>query len=165
MEIDEETIFAEEEAPTMFESVLGFIENQGWYILGFIALFAYIVTKLWPYYEKWSLQRRETSYEAELKKNPDLYKQKQEELQKARAKFQEDYENKAKIALEKQKEKEQKLLVEKQAKLNNTAAGYTLNDSGKSKPYKPDYNPLMGSGHGSNYRPPRRSRCSGGGCG
>jgi hypothetical protein len=28
-----------------------------------------------------------------------------------------------------------------------------------------DYNPLMGSGSGSNYRPPRRSPCSGGGCG
>lgn len=36
--------------------------------------------------------------------DPDLYKQKQEELQKARIKFQEEYEKKAKIALEKQKE-------------------------------------------------------------
>jgi len=33
-----------------------------------------------------------------------LFKQKQEELQKARIKFQEEYEKKAKIALEKQKE-------------------------------------------------------------
>lgn len=36
--------------------------------------------------------------------DPDLFKQKQEELQKARIKFQEEYEKKAKIALEKQKE-------------------------------------------------------------
>lgn len=36
--------------------------------------------------------------------DPDLFKQKQEELQKARLKFQKEYEIKAKIALEKQKE-------------------------------------------------------------
>jgi len=36
--------------------------------------------------------------------DPDLFKQKQEELQRARVKFQEEYEKKAKIALEKQKE-------------------------------------------------------------
>lgn len=37
-------------------------------------------------------------------KDPDLYKQKQSDLQKARIKFQEEYEKNAKIALEKLKE-------------------------------------------------------------
>jgi metal-dependent hydrolase (beta-lactamase superfamily II) len=36
--------------------------------------------------------------------DPDLFKQKEDEMKKARIKFQEEYEKKAKIALEKQKE-------------------------------------------------------------
>ncbi|CAH1724379.1 selenoprotein S-like [Aphis gossypii] len=144
---------------------LEFVQNNGWYILAFIILLAYLVSKLWPRYLKWSEQRAVAAYDADIKKNPDLYKQKQEELQKARAKFQEEYEKKAKLALEKQKEKEKKILEEKQALLNNGTDGQSINSSEKPKKSKPDYNPLMGSGSGSNYRPPRRSACSGGGCG
>lgn len=47
-------------------------------------------------------------------KDPDLYKQKQSDLQKARIKFQEEYEKNAKIALEKLKEV--KLFVNNQFK-------------------------------------------------
>lgn len=169
--MEEEIIYADEEEVTYFQSItdylwniLGFVQNNGWYFLAFIILLAYLVPKLWPHYLKWLEQRAVAAYDADIKKNPDLFKQKQEELQKARAKFQEEYEKKAKIALEKQKEKEKKILEEKRALLNN-GTGQSINSSEKPKKSKPDYNPLMGSGSGSNYRPPRRSACSGGGCG
>ncbi|XP_015363530.1 PREDICTED: selenoprotein S-like [Diuraphis noxia] len=172
MDMEEEIINADDEEISYFESItdyvwsfLGFVQNNGWYFLAFIILLAYLVPKLWPHYLKWLKQRAEAAYDADIKKNPDLFKQKQEELQKARIKFQEEYEKKAKIALEKQKEKEKKILEEKQALLNNGTSGQSINRSQKSKNSKPDYNPLMGSGSGSNYRPPRRSACSGGGCG
>ncbi|NP_001233073.1 uncharacterized protein LOC100164046 [Acyrthosiphon pisum] len=173
MDMEEEIIYADEEEISYFQSITGylwsfleFVQNNGWYFLAFIILLAYLVPKLWPHYLKWSEQRAVAAYDADIKKNPDLFKQKQEELQRARVKFQEEYEKKAKIALEKQKEKEKKLLEEKQALLNNgMAAGQSMNSSEKSKNSKPDYKPLMGSGSGSNYRPPRRSACSGGGCG
>ncbi|XP_050534823.1 selenoprotein S B-like [Daktulosphaira vitifoliae] len=165
MESDEVNIIAEEDEKSILGSVSDFIEGKGWYILTFCIILIYIVSKLWPYYEKWLTQRRESAHEAEIKKNPDLYKKKQEELQKSRTKFQEEYEKKAKLALEKQKEKEKKILEEKQASLNKTSLGHTINDSERSKRFRPEYNPLMGSGSGSNYRPPRRSPCSGGGCG
>lgn len=169
MDMDEEIIYADEEETSYFESItdylwnfLGFVQNNGWYFLAFIILLAYLFPKLWPHYLKWLEQRAVAAYDADIKKNPDLFKQKQEELQKARVKFQEEYEKNAKIALEKQKEKERKLLEEKRALLNNGTAGQSIN---RSKNSKTDYNPLMGSGSGSNYRPPRRSACSGGGCG
>lgn len=43
--------------------------------------------------------------------DPDLYKQKQGELLKARIKFQEEYEKSAKIALEKQKEVKKSIIT------------------------------------------------------
>ncbi|KAL4096602.1 hypothetical protein QTP88_021522 [Uroleucon formosanum] len=172
MDMEEEIIYADEQEISYFESItgylwsfLGFIQNNGWYFLAFIILLTYLVPKLWPHYLKWLERRAVAAYDANIKKNPDLFKQKQEELQRARVKFQEEYEKKAKIALEKQKEKEKKLLEEKRALLNNGMAGMSMNSSGNSKKSKPDYKPLMGSGSGSNYRPPRRSACSGGGCG
>lgn len=110
-------------------SFLGFIQNNGWYFLAFIILLTYLVPKLWPHYLKWLERRAVAAYDANIKKSmnsyhtqfslketnkntlnyvqftdPDLFKQKQEELQRARVKFQEEYEKKAKIALEKQKE-------------------------------------------------------------
>ncbi|XP_025195415.1 selenoprotein S-like [Melanaphis sacchari] len=167
--MEEEIIYADEEVTESITDYIWnffkFVQNNGWYFMAFLILLAYLVPKLWPHYLKWLEQRAVAAYDADIKKNPDLYKQKQEELQKARAKFQEEYEKKAKIALEKQKEKEKKILEEKQALLNNGITGQSMNSSEKSKKSKPDYNPLMGSGSGSNYRPPRRSACSRGGCG
>ncbi|VVC45142.1 Hypothetical protein CINCED_3A015646 [Cinara cedri] len=106
MEMDEEIIYADEEelSSSYYESVTGFIQNNGWYFVAFIILLAYLVPKVWPHYLKWSERRAEAAYDAEVKKNPDLFKLKQEELKNARVKFQEEYEKKAKIALEKQKE-------------------------------------------------------------
>jgi len=168
--MEEQTIYEDKEFSyidklyNISDSTTEFIQNNGWYFLALVILLAYFIYKFWPHYIKWSKQRAEDAYEAEIKKNPDLFKQKQEELQKARLKFQEEYEKKAKIAIEKQKEKDNKILEEKKALLNNGTTGQTINKSEKSK-YRPDYNPLMGSGSGSNYRRPRRSPCSGGGCG
>lgn len=48
---------------------IGFIQSNGWYIFAFIIFLAYIISKLWPRYLKWSNRRAEAAYAAEIKKS------------------------------------------------------------------------------------------------
>lgn len=48
---------------------LGFIQNNGWYFLVFVIFLAYLISKLWPHYLKWSERRAEAEYDVEIKKS------------------------------------------------------------------------------------------------
>jgi len=117
-----------------------------------------------------------------IKKNPDQFRSRMEQMESARAKLQEKYQQSTDQWLIKQQELEEKRrqqdiedwenhqqgkgyknragdredkereALEKQAKLKKEA---------KSS-LRPDYNPLMGSGSGSNYRAARRNFSRGG---
>lgn len=64
------------------------------------------------------------------------------------------------------KKKEEKKKEERMKKLEESLPpGQKLGDGKNSKTWREEYNPLMNSGSGSTYRAPKRSACSGGGCG
>lgn len=50
----------------------GFIQNNGWYFFALVIFLAYLISKLWPYYLKWSERRAVDAYESEIKKS--MYK-------------------------------------------------------------------------------------------
>ncbi|KAG5867678.1 hypothetical protein JTB14_020188 [Gonioctena quinquepunctata] len=158
--------------PTHFSgviySVVGIFENYGWYILISLAILAYIYQKsLKSYIDQYKKRKEEAEYSAKYHKNPDLLSARvtaQEvrtlELQK---KYQKDAEEHKKKMEEREARKREELL-EKYGHEGGKKLG-SSNDQKPDSSFKPEYNPLMGSGSSSNYRPPRRSACSRGGCG
>ncbi|KAF7286722.1 hypothetical protein GWI33_004346 [Rhynchophorus ferrugineus] len=123
----------------------------------------YVLKHVCAKYFAYKKYKEEKDYEAQYHKNPDLFSARISAQQCFAEKLQEKYnqqikEHEAKL----QKKKEMMLLS------NNVehSGGYVLGrDDKKTKSLRSDYNPLMGYGSSSNYRPPKRSKCGGGGCG
>ncbi|KAL1505386.1 hypothetical protein ABEB36_004964 [Hypothenemus hampei] len=145
-----------------------------WHLIIGGILFYYVYNKLiipvvralankYDSFVKW---RQDREYAAIYHKNPDLLVQKicarQETVQKLQEKYNKDaVEYQAKL----KEKRERKVILEDKF----TDAGYKLgqsnNENAKNKSLKSDHFPLMGQGSSSNYRPPKRSKCGGGGCG
>ncbi|XP_071441873.1 selenoprotein S-like [Hetaerina americana] len=174
----------EEQTPEFLSAFINsgsnFLSDYGWYIVILASVSYYIWTKKAKYvYGQWKKQMDEKDYAAKYHKDPTIFQSIQETMEANRRKMQEELEIKAKQYMEKQKEMEEAHRLERIAdwERHEKGLGYRSKfkvkeeDSGTSsqKPVKPnlrpEYNPLMGSGGSSGYRPPKRSCCSGGGCG
>jgi len=169
-------------------SVVAYVRNP-WVLL----ILAYIAYKIYnriqaryinPLLERFDAYREQKRVEAEaasIKKNPDQYLNKMEAMEAARAKLQQQYDQTTKqwqIRKTEQEEKKRQQEIEdwenhQQGKgyKNRRGAGVdkereALEQQAKikgKKGFKPDYNPLMGMGGGSSFRPSRRAGASGGG--
>ncbi|KAJ8961021.1 hypothetical protein NQ314_006003 [Rhamnusium bicolor] len=152
----------------IFGTIVHSIENYGWYMLLFGLVFAYVYQKiLKSYIDEYEKRKNEEEYAAKYHKNPDLFVERQIAQQQYAMKLQEKYKSDAEEYKKKLEEKEAKKREEYRLKFEGIG-GEKLGSSSnkdKSNSFKPEYNPLTGAGSSSNYRPPRRSACSRGGCG
>lgn len=150
----------------ILEKPFWILENYGWYILGVGVILAYFYQKTWKFHiDAYRKRKDEEEYAAKYHKNPDLFVTRQVAQQEYAMKLQEKYRRDAEEHERKIKEKERKKqeeLLQKYEGQGGQKSGYTEDGVNSSKP---EYNPLMGAGSSSNYRPPRRSACSRGGCG
>ncbi|XP_050293519.1 selenoprotein S A-like [Anthonomus grandis grandis] len=150
-----------------------FIQNYGWHMLfgGIILYYVYkqfikgMLKSAFLGYDSYKKKKDEAQYAAKYHKDPDLFAARLSAQQERAQKLQEKYDEEAKIHQAKLKEKEAKKQQEVLRLLEQSGqAGHKLGE-GSSKSFRPDYHPLMGPGTSSNYRPPKRTKCGGGGCG
>ncbi|CAB3245429.1 unnamed protein product [Arctia plantaginis] len=137
--------------------VFQFLASYGWFIVGGAAVTLYFLNKLRPTFDKWKQAREDAVYH----KNPDLALSRMEAIQRAREQQQEALLAASARALELQKEREERKrqeAVERLQKYGN--AGQRLGERDDR-----DYMPLSGGASTSSYRPPKKSKCGGGGCG
>uniref|UniRef100_A0A2H1VGU8 SFRICE_005282 n=1 Tax=Spodoptera frugiperda TaxID=7108 RepID=A0A2H1VGU8_SPOFR len=160
----EEEIFAEEQTSTSLfspvTSAFQFLAAHGWFVLGGIAVAAYIYHKLRPTLDRWRQQREDAEYH----KNPDIALARMEAVQRAREAQQQKLLADSQRALELQKEREERKraeLAERLEKYGAAAGGHRLGERKDEN----DYLPLSGGASTSSYRPPKKSKCGGGGCG
>merc|ERR1719300_502195 len=137
-----------------------------------------------PILEKWSqrqIKREEQEEAAKYKKNPDEFKRKMELMEQARLRMQERYNKDAEAIALKNNELEERKRKKEIQDWDDHLQGKAYKSRAKSgidrerealeqqarlkgkKGFKPDYNPLMGSGGGGGYRPAPRRGASGGG--
>jgi len=131
-------------------------------------------------YEVWKERKKMEEEAAEMKKNPDQYRSKMEAMEIARNRMQEQYKKSAEEWRERQAEREE---VKRQQDIEDwenhqQGKGYKSRANAKEdkerealeqqarikgkKGFRPEYNPLMGMGGGSGYRPSRRVTGGGG---
>ncbi|KAL1456641.1 hypothetical protein WDU94_001355 [Cyamophila willieti] len=146
---------------SVWSSGLSFVQNNGWLILGVCVGLYYLYNHV----------------QSSLKENVNkvlLGKAKKEDgpasdekLRQVRERMQKELERKAELYKELQAKKAEEERLKKLEALNEKKEEGPSQDGSKKKTplFRDEYNPLMGSGPVNNYRPPRRSACSGGGCG
>lgn len=150
--------------------------NYGWYILIATIILIYIYQNfLKAKLQEYKKAKDEAEYYAKYHKNSDLLVSRLTAQQTAVEKLQEKYKRDAELFKEKEEEKQRKKNEEKLKNFEHKGGGFRLNaqsstssdnnDSKNTKSFRPEYNPLMGGGSSSNYRPPRRNPCGGDGCG
>ncbi|XP_022324853.1 selenoprotein S-like [Crassostrea virginica] len=154
----------------IFQSVVGFLQQYGWFILLGVLVLLYIKSKLEPKIRKMKAKAEDISYQK--KYDPDTAQRRLEAMERARIRLQEEHDAKAAVYAEQQKQREEEKRKQKIEEWENLQEGKAYrskvkvkdepseNSSGKAKP-KPklrqtDYNPLMGGG-GAGYRPARRT--------
>ncbi|XP_023020902.1 selenoprotein S [Leptinotarsa decemlineata] len=160
------------EYPSHFSNVIssavGIFEDYGWYILLSLVLLIYVYQKLLKSaIDEYQEKKDEAEYSAKYHKNPDLLSERLIAQEKRTLKLQEKYNKDAEEYQKKIQEREARKREEILEKFGNES-GHRLGpsaDDKTKKSFKPEYSPLMGGGSSSNYRPPRRSACSRGGCG
>ncbi|KAJ8703845.1 hypothetical protein PYW07_013139 [Mythimna separata] len=161
----EEEIMAEEE-PSSFSMInplsfmLQFVASYGWFLVGGAAVTLYAAHRLRPALAKWQQAREDAEYH----KNPDVALARMEAVQRARELQQQRLLEASQRALEQQKEREERKrqeLAERLAKYGTAAGGQRLGSGDKGD----DYMPLSAGASTSSYRPPKKSKCGGGGCG
>ncbi|EFN86212.1 selenoprotein S A [Harpegnathos saltator] len=159
-------------SPSYFQIIWSQIASVGWYIVGVLAITYYMFPHIQEKYENWKLIKNKQNDAAHCKKT-DQMPQVSANVELARQKLQETYNQHcvtAKLKEEEEKEKKRqkvlKLLESKEVgkRLGNASDNSAPSTSSSSKPSKSDYNPLMGD-HTRGYRPPKRSCCGKGGCG
>jgi len=169
-------------------SVVAYLSNP-WALL-ILAFFVYkiynrihagYINPLLERFDAYQEQKRVEAEAASIKKNPDQYLSKMEAMEAARAKLQEQYDQTTKqwqIRKAEQEEKKRQQEIEdwenhQQGKGYKNRQGAAVDKEREAleqqakikgkKGFKPDYNPLMGMGGGSSFRPSRRTGASGGG--
>lgn len=157
---------------TYFQIIWSQIASVGWYIVGFSVIAYYIFPYIQEKYKNWKLVQDKQSDAAHCKKTDQLSRI-SANVQLARQKLQETYNQSstlAKIKEEEEKEKKRqkviKLLENKEVgkRLGSESDNEAPSTSSNSKPFNSGYNPLMGD-NTRRYRPPKRSCCGKGGCG
>ncbi|KAJ1520847.1 hypothetical protein ONE63_003935 [Megalurothrips usitatus] len=170
----------EQTTPAIISDTVLFVQyifsSFGWFILGGTILSLYLWSIAKPHLEKWRKQREEEEYAAQIHKNPDVYRARQEAIEAARLRMQEEHDRLARVKAERVKELEEQKREEWLANQIGSG-GYRLNantrETSQAQPgpsrkkdssFRPEYNPLMGPGGSGGYRPQKRG-CPGGGCG
>jgi len=169
---------------TSLHYVVQYLMNP-WMLL----IIAILLYKLWQKvrpsimgrYQEWQDKRKEAEYAAQYHKNPDMFRQKMEAMDEARAKMQERYNKSAEEWATKQRELEEKKREQDIADWENHKDGKGYKSRANAgedrerealrqqaivkgkKGFRPEYNPLMGMGGGSGYRPAPRGGGAGGG--
>ncbi|XP_075989483.1 selenoprotein S-like [Anticarsia gemmatalis] len=135
-----------------------FLASYGWYMVGAGALSIYLAQKLKPKINAWKQAREDAEYH----KNPDIALARMEAIQRAREKQQQQLLAASERALEQQREREERKRQEMAERLEKygSAGGQRLGDANDG-----DYLPLSAGASTSSYRPPKKSKCGGGGCG
>jgi len=184
---NDDTMVIEEPAPrhppepTYLDFALNvamFYLTNPWFIL-LLSVAAYMLYQrvIRPYvmdvgatYTAWQEGRRSAAEIADQKKNPDLYREKMEAMERARARQQQLHEAAAREHAEKIKAKEDEKRAEKVKQMENlqSGKGYYNKSEQKTSSKKlknDDYSPLMGNGGSSEacFRPSRRGPAAGGG--
>ncbi|CAH1955989.1 unnamed protein product [Acanthoscelides obtectus] len=160
MELEEQEIH---HSSNIVSPVIQIFENYGWYILFTTIGCAYVYQNyLKPHIDKFMQKKEEEAYSAKYHKDPDVLVSRLTAQERRTNELQEKYKREAEEYKKKMEEREAKKKEAQLEKLGNEG-GKKLGSDKKS--FRPEYNPLMGSGSVSSYRPPRRSACSGGGCG
>ncbi|CAG9857465.1 unnamed protein product [Phyllotreta striolata] len=146
--------------------VLDIITNYGWYMLISLVITFYLYDKyLRSLVRSYKAEKDEAEYSAKYHKNPDLLSERLRAQEKRTLELQEKYKRDLELFKQKQQEKEEKKVNELLDKYNNGGNTLGPSTSKRSQSFKPEYNPLMGSGSSSTYKAPKRSACGGGGCG
>jgi len=167
--------------PTYLEYALRFVvayASNPWFILlCVVGLYMFYQRKVKPFlgevgysYSTWQEQRRAAAEVAAQKKNPDIYREKIEAMDRARARQQAMHEAAAREHAEKVKAKEEERRAEKVKQLEALQNGQGYNNKSssqkKSTLRSDDYSPLMGGGGSdTGFRPARRAGPSSGGGG
>ncbi|XP_044269208.1 selenoprotein S-like [Tribolium madens] len=164
--MDEFEVFEQEKSFwNPLNSVIYILETYGWYLLiACIALIVIYQKTLKSYIQKFREYKFERDYAAKYHKNPDVFAAHVNAQQQWAQKLQEKYNKESEEYQRKMKEKEEKKREELQRKYE-PSGGHVLGRKDDTSNLRPGYNPLMGAGSSSNYRPPRKSPCGGGGCG
>jgi len=150
------------------------IQMYGWQMLigGFIVYYLYnkfigsILENMFGTYTSYRKRKEEQEYDARYHKtDPDIFAARISAQQAAAQKLQEKYDQQAKEYQAKLKEKEEQKRQEVLRLLNE--GGNRLGNGAEStqKSLRSEYNPLVGPGGSSNWRPQKKSKCGGGGCG
>ncbi|XP_030755715.1 uncharacterized protein LOC115882036 [Sitophilus oryzae] len=160
---------------TVLSQYASLVQAYFWYLFFGSILFYYVYNKFvrpsvhsaFRNYVKYKDYRKEKEYEAKYHKNPDLFSARLSAQQDHAQKLQEKYNKQLQEHEAKMREKAELKRQEVENLLNQSGqAGHRLGGpDGQSRTLRSDYNPLMGPGSHSNYRPPKRSKCGGGGCG
>ncbi|XP_032667766.1 uncharacterized protein LOC116842527 isoform X2 [Odontomachus brunneus] len=155
-----------------FQIIWSHIASVGWYIVGLLAITYYVFPHIQEKYRNWKSVQNQQSDAAHSKKTDQLSRT-SANVELARQKLQETYDQNcilAKLKEEEEKEKKRqkviKLLEGKEVgkRLGSSSDNQAPSTSSNSKSLKSDYNPLMGD-NTRGYRPPKRSCCGKGGCG
>jgi len=166
-----------------FPDIYGFLADYGWFLLIGIAVAVFVWQKYMA--EQWrTISALGQDQISVVKKNDDAnaIMARHEAMLAARQRMQEEQHRLSAIAKEemaKREEEKRRLQIEEWerhkkgggyhskshvAEEKPSPSGTKLNKSQAKKPLRPnDYNPLSGSGGGSNYRPSRRFGGGGGG--
>ncbi|KAL4711379.1 hypothetical protein ACJJTC_019220 [Scirpophaga incertulas] len=139
--------------------VLEFLATYGWYLVGVGVALAYAIHKAQPTFNRW----KEAREDAEYHKDPDRVLARMEAIQRAREKQQKDLLEASQRAIELQKEREERKRQETVDRLKKYGA--SSSDGQRLGTGDDGYLPLSGGASTSTYRPPKRSKCGGGGCG
>ncbi|XP_059095703.1 selenoprotein S-like [Tigriopus californicus] len=156
-----------------------------WYVV-FVAVLAFVIYQRFKdlfdaKWARWQRELQERHEQAQLKKNPDLFRAKMEAMEAARRRMQDKYDQESREAVAKMKEREEEKRQQQIQDWENLqqGKGYRnkvkvaeaefsdgVNRSSQAKKksaFRPEYNPLMGGAGGSSgYRPSRRRANAGG---
>lgn len=165
----------------IFDTVVVFLQSYGWFVVLGLAVAFYFKGYIEQAFRRWrSNSHQPTDYH---RYDSDAVLSRQQAMDEARRRMQEQYDAQAARHEEEMKKKQEEKRKQKledwdrhlegkgyrskyrPPEENSSDSASSTSRSAKKKPvYRPsDYNPLTGSGSSSNYRPERRSGSMGGG--
>lgn len=172
----------EPETPMVITQVISWvvtiISNYGWPCLLLGVLCGVLWSRYAPSVRAWRKKREEMEEAALYHKNPELALQRESALESARLRMQEQYAAASREHAEKQRIREEERNLQKlearEAQLRGEGgrqlrqqpevpAAPTTNLPKRRPVFRQEYNPLLGSGPSSGYRPARRGGAAGGG--
>jgi len=152
-----------EAVTSVFATVTGLLSAYGWTILFLVVVLNLLWSHFYPKYKQWKEKQEDQKQEEEYKKNPEIFLQREEGLQRARQRLLEKHEELDREHAEKMRLAEERKRQEKIEQYERLQGKSMIKPNEKKSLRNPDYNPLTGSGAGCSYRPSRRDLGGAGG--